>query len=977
MIVFISSTATDLKEHRSKVSEAILRLGYQPVQMEYFGAIPNAPVDACRRKVTSSDVLAALVAWRYGWVPTPDDGGDGKKCITWLEVEAAIDAGIPVFSFIVDPEASWAAAREQDRLAVADTEEEAVQVHRHVQSLKELKRFLEEKTTRVFFGSSDELAQLVVTSLAQWERDQPAAARRKGGTATRRTWKPRVVHALQPSPHFQGRDDLLNYLGSWWSDRASPDRVLSIVAPGGTGKTAVTEQFLKNVLAGPHDAGVFVWSFYESPAADRFFREALAYFVDDTDTEAGGRLSKLQTALSDGYPHLLVLDGLESVQAEGRSERLRGALEDHALKLLLRSLASGLGNSHALVTSRFPLTDLEDWKEHGYRAYQLTDLEAESARRVLDRWGVRGDAAGLDALAAQVGRHALSLSVIGSYLASFRDGDVSKANALDLDLEAEEDPRAAKLKRILAAYSEVLSDHERMLLGILSTFPHGVNPELLHLGAVALGPDHELVRYKVDRLTGMLSRLHRLGLVFSYAHEGTMLWSAHPFLRQHFARLPGVDAERVHEAVGERMGASLERRPGTLPRDTESLDRYEQLIEHVRLSGNVQEAFDLFWHALGRYNHLGASLGEYTRGARILARFAEAGDPAAVTMILPEEERAALVSDWGHFNKDLGDLATARRCHWQALPVYQKLHEWKSLAKCRVNIADIDMRAGNLPRGIGHLEEAVALANVAARSHRIEPLEPQDHGLKIVCLGTLAKALHMMGEGERAKRHFDEALNLTGGMPDAIFMRQRAEWLRDLGRIPDALASARMSLSANEKHGWYRDVARVHALLGDLMLSSDLSAARHHHEAAQPWCERTDDAALILDQRYLAARIARLSGDLVAARKLATEGLDLARGCGFRINQIHQHLELCRIHLKSVDHEQALIQAEDAHQLAADPGCRYAWGKADALYLAGMALLGMGEATAARDKLGDALIWHDKLEHPQRKQAEEALGRCR
>lgn len=963
--VFVASTADDLKEYRKKVADAILRLGNQPVQAEYFSALPKAPVDACRQAVIASDTLVTVVAHRYGWVPKPEDGGDGKKSITWIEVETALQAGKPVFSFIVDPSLPWERSKEQDRLTQASTAEEALQIHERVQALLHLKSFLEARTTRATFTTSDELAQLVVTSLVQWLNEHGSRPAASENGATVRRWSPRVVHALQPSPHFHGRESILEGLDAWWADPASPERVISLVAPGGTGKTAVTERFLRHVLSHPRNAGVFVWSFYEAPEVDRFLREALEYFGGERAGDAGGRLSRLQVKLSDGCPHFLILDGLESVQAEGGGKRPRGELEDQALRLLVRSLAAGLGNAQALVTSRFPLVDLEDWRGCGYDVRNLPDLESDAALSVLNEWGVRGDEETLDALVAQFGGHALSISVLGSYLGSFAGGDASKAASLQLDRQAEDDPRAAKLQRILAAYANVLSDPERKLMAVLATFPRGVSVDLLRVGADAVGSESDFLKADDQMLTGLLLRLQKLGLVFDYLQDGKTFWSAHPFLRQYFARLPDVDTARVREAVGDQLLGRLESRPRVLPRDLSTLDRYERVIENTRLSGKTQDAFDVYWHALGRYNHLGASLGEYTRGARILASFAEHGDPSRVAADIPDAERAALVSDWGHFNKDLGDLSTARLCHWEALSIYQKLHEWKNLAGCRVNIADIEIRAGQLDAARNQAEEAVALANVTVKKYLMEPIEPPDRTLRIVCTGTLAKVQHLLGETKQARTNFDRALNLTGGMPEPILLRQRAEWLRDLGRIPEAQASARMSLAANERHGWQRDVARIHALLGQMILSTDLSQARRHLATVRSWCDRTGDVGVILDARLLAAQVARATGDLETAGNEASMGLELAVGCGFVLNQVQFNIEMCRIDLTAAEFKAARPRADSALKLASGSGCGFAWGTADALRLRGIALQALGEITSARQDLEEAERIMVRLEHPE------------
>jgi hypothetical protein len=172
--IFLSSTAEDLKAHRSRVSEAILRLEHLPVGMESFGADPHDPVSVCRRKVEESDAVVVIVAHRYGWVPRPDGDGDGEKSITRIEVEAGLAAEKPVFAFLVDPKCSWDQPREQDRLLEAKTAEEGEEVRKRVRGLGSFKAFLERdaRITRDTFTTPDNLESKVTASLSKWVLSQ-------------------------------------------------------------------------------------------------------------------------------------------------------------------------------------------------------------------------------------------------------------------------------------------------------------------------------------------------------------------------------------------------------------------------------------------------------------------------------------------------------------------------------------------------------------------------------------------------------------------------------------------------------------------------------------------------------------------------------------------------------------------------------------------------------------------------------------
>ena len=51
--------------------------------METFVAEPRSQLEVCRSKVAESDAVVVIVAHRYGWVPSVQEGGDGRKSVTW------------------------------------------------------------------------------------------------------------------------------------------------------------------------------------------------------------------------------------------------------------------------------------------------------------------------------------------------------------------------------------------------------------------------------------------------------------------------------------------------------------------------------------------------------------------------------------------------------------------------------------------------------------------------------------------------------------------------------------------------------------------------------------------------------------------------------------------------------------------------------------------------------------------------------
>src|SRR5262249_42581733 len=150
-----------------------------------------------------------LVAYRYGYVPTVELGGDGKRSITWLEGLAAQKAGRPVYAFLIDPRAGGEQAQEADLLNTEPEDKDPRNLNA-ITGLKECKAYLQAHCTYDTFLNEDGLARKVATTLSNHVmRMQPGTAR------PARVWRPRVCYPLQPAPHFQGRQRLRAGLLEW------------------------------------------------------------------------------------------------------------------------------------------------------------------------------------------------------------------------------------------------------------------------------------------------------------------------------------------------------------------------------------------------------------------------------------------------------------------------------------------------------------------------------------------------------------------------------------------------------------------------------------------------------------------------------------------------------------------------------------------------------------------------------------------
>lgn len=95
--IFISSTYKDLKEERSGVITALLKIGCIPVAMEQFPAAPVSQWDYIKNMIDESDYVVLVVAGCYGTE-------DKKEKISFTEKEFNYAKSIdkPVLPFLVE-----------------------------------------------------------------------------------------------------------------------------------------------------------------------------------------------------------------------------------------------------------------------------------------------------------------------------------------------------------------------------------------------------------------------------------------------------------------------------------------------------------------------------------------------------------------------------------------------------------------------------------------------------------------------------------------------------------------------------------------------------------------------------------------------------------------------------------------------------------------------------------------------------------
>jgi Mrp family chromosome partitioning ATPase len=101
----LSSTYTELAEHRDAIQHAMLGQDFFPIAMENDAALPGHDlISASLAKVDEADGYVGLISYRYGQAPKDADRNPEKLSLTELEFRRALERKIPICMFIMHDE---------------------------------------------------------------------------------------------------------------------------------------------------------------------------------------------------------------------------------------------------------------------------------------------------------------------------------------------------------------------------------------------------------------------------------------------------------------------------------------------------------------------------------------------------------------------------------------------------------------------------------------------------------------------------------------------------------------------------------------------------------------------------------------------------------------------------------------------------------------------------------------------------------
>lgn len=564
-------------------------------------------------------------------------------------------------------------------------------------------------------------------------------------------------HLPEPSTALIGRKTELAQLTESFSN--SNKRLAIIVAAGGIGKSALTDEWLQQIAMHNYygKTRVFGWSFYSQGShntftnSQPFFSAVLPFLGINEIPKDEIEKARLLARECQKQPCLLIFDGLEPLQYAENLQTMNGELQDTALKEFLACFRRMAGNSFILLSSRQPLVELKKWQSENYLSMDLQTLPHEDGEKLLKSLGVIGNKKERLAISKDLNGHALSLVLMGHLLSEYHQGDPRYVKELPPltsahgDSDAEKDSRHAL--RVLDYYDGLQDAASRCFLQLLGLFDRPMNAdEKRELLAKA---DHvALLRALTDAEWKKLEqRLENNGLLLGKkGNFGRLEWDTHPIIRTFFSeKFKNGYPERFKQAHLILFDYYQKLPEKEFPDTLEEMQPLYQAVAHGCLAGEHQQAFSkIYCNRINRNQERGYSfhnLGDYSQNITALAMFFTLNWKQFAQINLSYEEKSLLSKTTAH-----------------CLMTQQRLSEALLLTKNFLNSANKTKDKADASRMLVNLNLLLGFLNEAkfnAKQAVIYAAPKTQEFVLNQC--RLATTLHRKGDIKNAELHFKKA----------------------------------------------------------------------------------------------------------------------------------------------------------------------------------------------------------------------------
>jgi tetratricopeptide (TPR) repeat protein len=656
-----------------------------------------------------------------------------------------------------------------------------------------------------------------------------------------------------------GRETETKLLSDAWDQIVRGEKrrahILTFVALGGEGKTSLVAKWTAELAHQdwPGCDAVFTWSFYSqgtreqtAVSSDAFLAEALTFFGDPKMAgspagafEKGRRLAQLvgeQRAL-------LILDGLEPLQY-APSSPTPGELKDQGVAALLKGLAA---TNHGLcvLTTRYAIPELKAFAQTTAPLHDLVRLSKTAGVALLKTLGVKtGSRDDFERLVEDVDGHALTLQIIGAFLARAFHGDIRRRDHINFE-KADAKIQGGHAFRAMEAYVHWLEDdseearREVALLKLLGLFDRPATADCvdaLRQAPAVSDLTEPLVGLAEDDWEFSITSLRDAKLLTVNRDKGSgelIALDAHPLLREYFAqrlRQQQPDAWRAaHRRLYEHLcGTTKEGDEPTL----EDLQPLYQAVAHGCHAGLHQRAFDeVYFSRIARQHEFYSTkkLGAYGADLGAVACFFNEPFKEIDRRLGEPWIQAGLLNQAATRLRSLGRLTEAIEPMRISAEMNVKAEAWGGAAIAYSNLSELELTLGEVAGAVRDAEQAVTYAD-----RRDDAFQRMTKRVR------MADALHHAGQRTESRTRFRQAEEMLGqdgqllsGMAGFQYCNlllteaERIAWQMTLqletrnSDLETAAVSCRaiskraaQALKIAERSNWLRDIALDHLTLG-------------------------------------------------------------------------------------------------------------------------------------------------------------------
>ncbi|HQX49248.1 MAG TPA: TIR domain-containing protein, partial [Planctomycetaceae bacterium] len=592
--------------------------------------------------------------------------------------------------------------------------------------------------------------------------------------------------------------------------------IVSLVAWGGVGKTMLVQHWLRRLQRAQWRGvkRVYAWSFFSQgtkedrqASEDLFLAYALEWFgVQCEPTISPWDKGRLLAEAVSREPTLLILDGIEPLQYPPgpMGGQLRAPGVQSLLKRLARNATEGEQRGLCLATTREPLTDLADFQRREGSPWgsvlrvDLGNLTDEAGAALLHHAGanragaaeIKPDDKELLAASRDVDGHALTLNLLGRFLARAHGGDIRRRDLVKFE-EADRQVQGGTTFKMLATFvtwfanSGDFGARQLAILRMLGLFDRpadsGCIAELRKPRAIA-GLTEPLFRI-TPRFLGLwkmhqplpdedwntaLSFLCDFGLVSNLADAGeqTQSLDCHPVIREFFSVKLRTQSPGTWESANLRVYDYLRAKVpiGTEP-SLKDLDLLYQAVAHGCHAGleekTCTEVYSDRILQFDRHYSL-RQFGVFGTDLVALACFFEQPWSQLSSEMSPGAQ-SFVFNEVGTRLRALGRIAEAIQPLTSSLRIDLTHNEWRSAAISCCNLSDTYLALGNIIDATSLAKRAVEYANRCSVDRYIHSYRESNAFVMVTCsFPRHAYTYFQGGDRTTAGQMFHESERLQG-----------------------------------------------------------------------------------------------------------------------------------------------------------------------------------------------------------------------